>query len=127
MFYLKFKQEINMTTRLQINYNKIVDLAYSCDRGHTLVNENYPQIEGTYIVTSKKLPSGLTSGTRIASILFGVGVYYEMYSKSVPTLEYIQKVDADIVETTNYDLVWINCNNYGACLRSNSKPKPWIE
>lgn len=124
MFYLKVRQEINMSTRLRANYNKIVDMAYSCDKGHTVVNENYPQIEGTYIVTSKKLPTGLKSSTRIASIIFGVGVYYEMYSKSLPTLDYIQKVDADVVETTNYDSVWINCNNYGACLRSNSKPKP---
>lgn len=125
LFYTNIIQEANMTEQLSNHFNRTLHSINSCDSRKKEI-EYHPIIAGTHIVTKEKVPIGLSKGTRIASIIFGVGVYYELYSKSVPFINCIQKFHADVFKPINYDNLWssFNCDKYGQCSSSNSKPTP---
>lgn len=126
MFYFTIQQKLNMTIELNAYFNAIMNNINKCDRNMKKQTEYYPIIAGDYIVSKKKLPVYLNKGTRIASILFGVGVYYELNSKSVPYITYTQHSNADVVQGVDYNLIFTSdsCNNYGQCSQYNKKPKP---
>ena len=114
-----------MTERLRDYFNRTLYSINACD-SHRKVIEFHPIIAGTHIVAREKIPTGLSKGTRIASIVLGVGVYYELYSKSVPFINCVQKISADIVNPINGNNLRpsINCENYGQCSTKNSRPCP---
>lgn len=126
MFYFTYQKELNMSTIFAAYYNNIMNQINNCDPKFKKVTDYYPLVSGTYIVSSDKIPTYLTKSTRIASILFGVGVYYELSSKSIPYISYNQKVDVDAVENVNYNTIFTpsNCKNYGQCSQYNNQPKP---
>lgn len=126
MFYFTIEQKLNMTVELKAFYQMILKNINNCDNNNNKVVEYYPLISGSYIVSKKKVPAYLNKGTRIVSILFGVGVYYELNSKSVPFINYVQISDADVVPGVNYNQIFTSekCKNYGVCSQYNNKPKP---
>ena len=125
MFFFVIDQKVNMSYKLKTYFNQIFVDAYSCDRGAEQKVEYYPKIKGDYIVLHGKLPTYLNKATRIASILFGVGVYYELNFKSIPYITYVQYSNADIVQGVNYKQIFTpdSCENYGKCSHSD-KPHP---
>lgn len=126
LFYINVKQNINMSNSLINYYNRVLNGVNSCDRKDKEI-EFHPIITGDFIISNKKVPVCLSKQTRIASIVFGVGVYYELYSKSVPHINVIQKFDADVIDS-NFDYLnlWTydSCQKYGQCSTSNKKPSP---
>lgn len=126
IFYFTIQQKLNMTVELTAFFNGIMNNINNCDNGFKKKVEYYPLISGDYIVSKKKIPVYLKKGTRIASILFGVGVYYELNSKSVPFITYTQHSNAEVVQGVNYNQIFTkeNCNNYGQCSPYNKKPQP---
>lgn len=125
MYYFVIEQKVNMSFELITYFDKIITQANSCDKETTQEVVFYPVIRGDYYVAKEKMPTYLSKGTRIASILFGVGVYYELNFKSIPYITYIQHSDASIVQGIDYNQIFTsdNCKNYGKCTHS-SKPKP---
>lgn len=126
MFYFTYEKKLNMTTLFKANFDNIMNNIKNCDKSHKKVTEYYPLTSGTYIVSYDKIPSYLTKSTRIASIFFGAGIYYELSSKSVPFITYNQNVDVDVVDNVNYNTIFLpdNCKNLGECSIYNKKPKP---
>lgn len=125
MIFFVIEQKVNMSIELKNYYNNVFVGSNSCDQDAMQKVEYYPLIQGEYIVVKEKMPSYLSKGTRIASILFGVGLYYELSSKSIPYITYVQQSNADIVQGINYDQIFTSdtCNFYGKCTHSH-KPKP---
>lgn len=125
MYYFVIEQKVNMSLELITYFDNILTQAKSCDKDATQEVEFYPVIHGDYIVAKEKIPTYLSKGTRIASILFGVGVYYELNFKSIPYITYVQHSKASIVKGINYNQIFTsdNCKYYGKCAHS-SKPKP---
>lgn len=127
MFYFVYKKDINMSTTFSANYNAIMSNINKCDPGFKKVTDYYPMNAGTYIVSSEKIPTYLKKSTRIASILFGVGIYYELSSKSVPFITYKQKVNVDVMSNIDYNSIFTsaNCESFGQCSIYNNKPEPY--
>lgn len=127
MFYFVYEKDINMSTTFSANYNAIMSNIKKCDPGYKKVTDYYPMNTGTYIVSSNKIPTYLRKSTRIASILFGVGIYYELSSKSVPFITYKQKVNVDVMSNIDYNSIFTsaNCESYGRCSLYNNKPEPY--
>lgn len=125
MFYFIIEQKVNMSIELKNYYNNIFVEAHSCDQDAMQKVEYYPVIQDEYIVVKEKMPSYLSKGTRIASFLFGVGLFYELSTKSIPYITYVQQSNADIVQGIKYDQIFTSdtCNFYGKCTHSH-KPKP---
>lgn len=123
-FYLVIDQKVNMSSELRIYFNEIFVDARGCDDGELKV-DFYPKIKGDYTVLKGKMPTYLNKATRITSILFGVGVYYELYFKSIPYITYVQYSNADLVQGVNYNQIFTSdtCEDYGKCSHSD-KPKP---
>ena len=63
MFYFNFGHELNISANFALNFYNLRLQIEGCESKYSIVFDNYPQIEGTYIVTSKKLPAGLTQGS----------------------------------------------------------------
>ena len=126
LYYLNVQQEVKMSLELRNYYSEILRGINGCDTSHHKEIEYHPIVVGDYIVTTEKVPVGLSKATRISSIMFGVGVYYELYSKSIPHITYVQKFDADVVNDFNYNVLWTSgsCSKYGICSTKNKKPSP---
>ena len=125
LFYIDVAQEVNMSLSLSFYFKKALQAVNSCDSYYKEI-EYHPMITGNYIVSKDKVPIALSKQTRIASIVLGVGVYYELYTKSVPRISYTQKFEADVVRSHNYDgqLSSFNCQQYGSCSTSYNRPTP---
>lgn len=125
LFYIDVSQVVNMSNSLSNYLRRSLSAVNGCDSYKKEI-EYHPMVIGNYIVSSDKVPVGLNKHTRVASIILGVAVYYELYSKSVPRIDYVQRFKADIVETYNYEgqLTKFSCQQYGKCSTSNSKPSP---
>ncbi|KAK8838189.1 hypothetical protein M9Y10_035607 [Tritrichomonas musculus] len=125
IFYFEIIQEINKSAEFSTVYDKIVDDIDECDYWDKDV-EYYPIINATYIVSRSTTPSYLTHRTRILSATFGVGLYYEMYTKSIPFISYQQEINIDVDPKVNYDNIWTSesCSEYGQCSQLNQKPTP---
>lgn len=128
MFYFTIQQKLNMTVELNAHFNAILNNINNCDKNSKKQIVYYPVIARDYIVSKKKLPTYLSKGTRIASILFGVGVYFELNSKSVPYITYTQNSDASVAPGINYNQIFTqgNCKSYGECSQYNKEPKPYF-
>lgn len=127
MFYFTYDQVKKMSEIFSAQYNSIMSNINSCDRNHDKVTDYYPLLTGTYIVSKEKIPTYLKKSTRIASILFGVGIYYELSSKSIPFVTYKQDVYIDVKDGINYNTIFTsnNCPSFGECSRFNKEPKPY--
>lgn len=86
--------------------------------------ENYPVQEGTYVITRKKLPSPMNKASRICCMLFGSTVFYEIYTKSIPYIDFAQEIDVHLQNEKMCPSINIDCDDVGRCSRFNSKPKP---
>lgn len=110
-------------------YDKIIQRLKNCDEGFRSTHkvfEYHPERNGTYIISKKKVPSSLKQPARIASIIFGAGAYYEIYSKSFPSVKFTVKVEADVKQGINYENLYDRkiCNDFGYCRHFYRKPKP---
>ena len=61
---------------------RVEDYIYECD-DYEVVHDFYPATNADYLITKKDLPSRLSKGSRIASCLFALGVYYEFFKSRV--------------------------------------------
>ena len=115
MFYFTYNQVLNMSDIFKSKFDSIMSNINQCDSQNKKVTEYYPLNAGTYIVANEKMPTYLKKSTKIASILFGVGIYYELSSKSVPYVIYDQTVDVEVVNNVNYDEIFPrnNCQYLG--------------
>lgn len=121
-FYFDFIQKLKMTSALQNEYNLMIEKIKNCGYIDKYIKtEDHPLIAGTYIVTKDKIPMAINKHSRTASIIFGVGVYYEIISKSYPIYSFIQESNADVVPNHKYS--FIGCREYGNT-EWKHKPKP---
>lgn len=127
MFYFTYEQDLNMSTVFSAQFNGIMNNIKNCDPKSKKVTEYYPLVAGTYIVSMDKIPTYLKKATRITSIIFGVGIYYELSSKSVPYITYKQNIIAESADNVNYNSIFTssNCENFGKCSEFNKQPKPY--
>lgn len=126
LFYFNIGQNISLTLSLSSYFMNILNDIKKCDSDSEKVVEYYPLIVGTYVVSMGKFPKSLSKAARIASIIFGVGIYYELYTKSVPLIDFKQKLAVDVDNSINYDNIFTldECADFGRCDIHNSKPKP---
>lgn len=126
LFLFKIDQEINMTNKLSSNFEVIRNSVETCDILHKKVFDFYPLISNKILVYRKKVPACIGKKTRIASIFFGVGVYYELNYKSVPLFSIKQTSNADVVQDINYTEIasTFDCRKLGECSIINQKPNP---
>lgn len=122
--FLDVQQEISMSDEMRNNYNNIVNNLKKCDskNGDYVVYQYYPKINGTYFISTKKMPTTLKKASRISSMIFGAGVFYEIYSKSFPYASYKQLMSG-VTDGTDYEQLF-SCSNDYRCYTSNSEPKP---
>lgn len=110
-FYLIITQKVNMTDQLSRYIEQEKFKIISCENRFSAVTVNYPIIEGkNFITTGKKLPFKLTKNSAIASIVFGVSIYYEMFEKSIPIKRFTQTLDASCTDDLNYTQLISNLN-----------------
>ena len=125
IFYFKINQIINKSENFSIVFNSIMDKIEECNYWDKAV-DYYPIIDEIYIVSTKDAPSSLTHHTRLLTTIFGVGIYYEMYTKSIPYITYNMKIYTDINPNVDYSKIWTprSCEEYGQCDPLNHKPTP---
>lgn len=129
ILFFTLDYDLVKTKTMKDNYDKIIQRLRNCDKfGHSShkVFEYHPERNGTYIISKKKVPSWLKQPARIASIIFGAGAYYEIYSKSFPSVKFTVKVNGDVQPGTNYEDLYDSkvCNDFGYCEHFYNKPKP---
>lgn len=95
VFYIKINQEIKMSNQLSSFF--INALNVSNDVGYF-----YSKI---YLVSKQKKVSYLSKNTRIWSHLLGVGIYSEIFSKSIPTMSKKVCLDAEMIPDFNYSSI----------------------
>ena len=113
-----------MSNEFETKFRMIMWNLDNCDEKNKVV-DYYPLIAGSYVVTNK-LPSWCSHKTRVLSIVFGIGAYYELYIKSIPFINHKQHINVDVVPNFDYDSLWTNtsCIFYGKCNIYNPKPSP---
>lgn len=96
-----------------------------CENKYMANISYYPLVEGqNLILKGEKLPSKFTKKTAIVSMVFGVGVYYELLVKSIPMKRYEQISFANITDTNYTKIISeIDCSKIGKCETDNSIPK----
>ncbi|KAK8881048.1 hypothetical protein M9Y10_003775 [Tritrichomonas musculus] len=126
MFYFTYNHVLNMSTIFKAQFDAIMTNIRDCDKQNKKVIDYYPMNTATYIVSKEKIPTYLKKSTKIASIILGVGIYYELSSKSVPYITYNQNIDVEVVDNVNYNNIFTenNCQSLGECSRFNKKPTP---
>lgn len=126
VFDLTIVQEIKMSNEIKIHFQNVMDNINNCDSDNEKAFDFYPSISGDYIVSDGKIPIYLNKATRIASIIFGVGIYYELNYKSIPHITLKQSLFGDVSPSIDYNDIALsfNCNEYGKCSEFNKKPKP---
>ncbi|KAK8895424.1 hypothetical protein M9Y10_023888 [Tritrichomonas musculus] len=124
IFNFVVEKVVNMSYEYEVIFRNIMWNVDSCDEGKKVV-DYYPLVAGTYLIASE-LPSWLSHKVRVLSVLFGVSIYYELNMKSIPSINYKQHVNVDIVPNFNYDSLWTDatCFIYGQCRAYNPKPTP---
>lgn len=129
MFYFRINQELSMSGTAMGCLNDLKNNVQSCNKGfghwqniHT-VEENFPLPEGSYIISTQKIPNPLKKPSRICCILFGVTAFYEIYSKSVPIIDYQMDINVGL-STPDCVRINVDCNNIGTCRSYNKKPTP---
>ena len=127
IFYFTYDQNLIMSTVFSAQFNGILNNIKNCDKKSKKVTEYFPLSAATYIVSTGKVPAYLKKASRVASILFGVGVYYELSSRSVPYIAYVQDIAADSVGGVDYNAIFNadNCASFGECSQFNKKPTPY--
>lgn len=125
-FYFNIEQDIDLTLLFSTYFMNILNTIKMCDSESKKVVEYYPLIKGTYAISNGKIPRSLSKTTRIVSIIFGVGVYYELYTKSIPFINFKQKLKVDSNNSINYEDIFNidKCSEFGKCVIYNSKPIP---
>ncbi|KAK8893072.1 hypothetical protein M9Y10_030334 [Tritrichomonas musculus] len=127
LLFFTLTYDIDMTSDMKNKYDKIDSAIKKCDHIRTKkVVEYHPERNGTYIISKTKVPRALKQPSRIASLIFGTGAFYEIYSKSFPSVSYTVTVNTAADQNTNYDDLAKNtiCSSFGSCSRHNRKPKP---
>ena len=126
-FILKVEQNVSMTDELKDVLNQAKDIVKSCDSRFTRVVDYYPLVEvNNLIKNGQNRPKSLSNNLMLASIIFGVGVYTELYYKSLPVVKYVQNSDANVVSGFDYKKFFktIKCSDIGKCEKENNKPHP---
>lgn len=126
VFDLSIVQEIKMSNEIKDHFQNVMNSINNCDSHNEKAFDFYPSISGDYIVSDGKMPIYLNRATRIASIIFGVGIYYELNYKSIPHITLKQSLFGDVSHSIEYNDITLsfNCNEYGKCSEFNKKPKP---
>lgn len=125
-FYLKITQKVNMTDQLFLWVAKSREKLISCENKHSSEIDYYPRVEGRKLILSKgkKIPSKMKKSNSIASLLFGLGIYPELLTKSIPIKSYDQFSNVDVVEDFDYRaaIEAIDCSHIGKCKSGNDRP-----
>lgn len=126
-FYFTIEQKTNFTSICENKFNDILDKIEDCSYEEKVV-EYYPIMNQTWLVHFGEVPSSLSHKTRLLTSIFGVGVYYELYTKAIPFVSYEQKIKLDLRSNVNYDALWNSesCDFYGQCDPYNRQPVPIV-
>lgn len=128
-FILKVEQNVSMTNELKDVLNQAKDIVRSCDPRYSRVVDYYPLVEKDNLIKNgRNRPKYLSKKFMLASIFLGVGVYIELYYKSLPIVEYVQNSDANVVSDFDYKkfLDEIQFSDIGKCEKENKKPHPYF-
>lgn len=90
-------------------------------------NRYYPLVDiDNLIRNGQERPKQLKKNSMLASIILGVGVYTELYYKSLPIVKYSQNSDVKKVQGFDYNqaLSSVHCSSIGKCEVGNKKPHP---
>ncbi|KAK8890594.1 hypothetical protein M9Y10_035373 [Tritrichomonas musculus] len=95
IFYTKVIQEIKLSNQLTSYFKNSLNISYDID----------PLSSPTFLVSKQKKLSYLSHTTKMLSYFFGVGIYYELYTKAIP--EMVSKISlyAEVVPNFNYSSI----------------------
>lgn len=127
IFYFKLEQDVMKSDDYKLKFDQLMDKINDCSYENKSI-DYFPEHNETMLVSNEKIPSYLTHKSRIISAVFGVGVYYELNTRSIPLVNYKQKVLVDTRQGFNYESLWTedSCNYYGECDPYNDKPVPIV-
>ena len=127
-FYFQIIQELNMSGDFQYQFNKTISKIKLCNKDEIKI-KFLPLLNRTFIVGNPKMPIFLTHDARMVAGFAGFGLYYDLYSKSISSFIYIQKVKIEVNPNFDYDKMWAWkwCKSYGKCSPLNQKPRPNTE
>lgn len=124
VFYFNIKYKLTMSMNAASCFNRLIKQASSCIKNFDVITENHPINEGLFIVSNGKIPIHLKKTAKNAAMTFGAGVFYEIYTKSIPSIDYEMEIFVDSLTGEKCE-VSINCNDYGIrCDDGRKKPEP---
>lgn len=132
MFYFNLYEDLRIDTDAYACLNGLMNQISGCPTGQFGSNwvdaqttyDKYPLSDGTFIVSGKKIPAPMTKASRICSMLFGATAFYEIYTKSIPFIDYTMSIDINSQTGNTCQVYNINCGNNWKCSRNNNKPTP---
>lgn len=92
IFYITISQEIKISDQLSSYLKNAFNVDYDTKSFDSK----------TFLVSKQKHISYLTKKVRIISHIFGVGIYYKLYSKSIPNMINKVYLNAEMVPNFNY-------------------------
>lgn len=95
VFYIQINQEIKMSNKMSSFFVNVLNVS----------NNTGSFISRRYLVSKHKKVSYLSESTKDWSHLFGVGIYYHIYSKSVPIMSKKVCLNADLLPDFNYSSI----------------------
>ena len=126
-FILKVDQNVTITDELTDAINRAKSIVRSCDSRYSTNADYYPLVDVDNLINNgEKRPKSLTKKSMLTSIILGVGVYTELYYKSLPIVNYVQDSNANVANGFNYNQTFsdVKCSSYGKCETNNKKPHP---
>lgn len=87
----------NMTNDMKKNWEKFFRITHK-------VYEYHPEENGTYIISKKKVPNTQKQPAIIASIILDARFFYEIYSKSFPSVLFTVNTKGEAVPNENYSI-----------------------
>lgn len=123
-FYLEISQNVNVSDELFEQFQKADEKVVSCENKFKAAHDFYPLVQGRQLISKgKQMPSKFSKSSAISSNILGVGVYYELYRKSIPIKKFVQNSNAHIKTDFDYNktIFDVDCSAIGFC-DDESKP-----
>lgn len=125
LFYLIVTQKVNISDELFEYIEKGKEKVVSCENKFSAAVGYFPAVEGQNLISKgQKILFKFTKKSAIASLVFGLGVYYELYQKSIPMMRYTQNSYGRVLPNVNYNetISQIDCAQIGKCRSKNDIP-----